>query len=72
MLNLILLFFVVGCVSFIFMIYAAIKNEPSEAPKQEFIEVNDLPNWQPMTPIQKRSNRVLNQMYKGRAGNENI
>ena len=70
MLNLILLFFVVGCVSFLFMIYAAIKNEPSEAPKQEFIDVYDLPNWQPLNPIAKNSNRELKKMYKGKAWND--
>lgn len=70
MLNLILLFFVVGCVSFIFMIYAAIKNEPSEAPRQQFIDVNDLPDWQPLNPIAKRSNQALKKMYKGKAWND--
>jgi len=70
MLNLILLFFVVGCVSFIFMVYSAIVKEPTEATKQEFIDVYDLPNWQPLNPVAKNSNRELKKMYKGKAWNE--
>lgn len=70
MLNIILLFFVVGCVSFIFMIYGALKKEPNEAPRQQFIDVNDLPDWQPLNPIAKRSNQALKKMYKGKAWND--
>lgn len=70
MLNLILLFFVVGCVSFVFMVYSAIAKEPTEATKQEFIDVYDLPNWQPLNPVAKNSNRELKKMYKGKAWNE--
>lgn len=52
------------------MIYAAVKNDPSEAPRQQFIDVNDLPDWQPLNPIAKNSNRELKKMYKGKAWND--
>ena len=70
MLNLILLFVYIGCVSFLFMLYFMLKKEPSEATRQEFIDVYDLPNWQPLNPIAKNSNRELKKMYKGRAWND--
>jgi hypothetical protein len=70
MLNLILLFLYIGCVSFLFMLYFTLKKEPSEAKRQEFIDVNDMPDWQPLNPVAKRSNQALKKMYKGRAWNE--
>ena len=70
MLNLILLFVYIGCVSFLFMLYFMLKKEPSEATRQEFIDVYDLPNWQPLNPIAKNSNRELKKMYTGRAWND--
>jgi hypothetical protein len=70
MFNLILLFVYVACVSFLFMLYFTLKKEPSEATRQEFIDVNDIPDWQPLNPIAKRSNQALKKMYKGRAWND--
>jgi hypothetical protein len=70
MLNLILLFLYIGCVTFLFMLYFALKKEPTEATRQEFIDVNDIPNWQPLNPVAKRSNQALKKMYKGRAWND--
>jgi hypothetical protein len=70
MLNLILLFLYIGCVSFLFMLYFTLKKEPSEAKRQEFIDVNDMPDWQPLNPVAKRSNQALKKMYKGRAWND--
>lgn len=70
MLNLILLFVYIGCVTFLFMLYFTLKREPSEATRQEFIDVNDMPDWQPLNPIAKRSNQALKKMYKGRAWND--
>ena len=65
MLNLILLFIYIGCVSFLFMLYFTLKKEPSEATRQEFIDVNDMPDWKPLNPVAKRSNAELKKMYKG-------
>jgi hypothetical protein len=52
------------------MLYFALKKEPSEAKRQEFIDVNDMPDWQPLNPVAKRSNQALKKMYKGRAWND--
>jgi hypothetical protein len=52
------------------MLYFTLKKEPSEAKRQEFIDVNDMPDWQPLNPVAKRSNQALKKMYKGRAWNE--
>lgn len=70
--NIILFFTVFGFIAFVIIASILMREAfaPKEAPRQSFIDVNDLPNWQPMTPIQKRSNEVLKQMYKGRAINE--
>lgn len=70
MFNLILLFVYIGCVTFLFMLYFTLKKEPSEATRQEFIDVNDMPDWQPLNPVAKRSNQALKKMYKGRAWND--
>lgn len=70
MFNLILLFVYIGCVTFLFMLYFTLKKEPSEATRQEFIDVNDIPDWQPLNPVAKRSNQALKKMYKGRAWND--
>ena len=48
------------------MLYFTLKREPSEATPQEFIDVNDIPDWQPLNPIAKRSNQALKKMYKGK------
>lgn len=74
MLSMLLFFAAVGIVFFaiigIVLIQEVFFSDVKEVEPQSFIDVNDLPKWQPMTPIQKRSNRVLNKMYKGRAENE--
>jgi hypothetical protein len=70
MFNLILLFLYIGCVTFLFMLYFTLKKEPSEATRQEFIDVNDMPDWKPLNPVAKRSNQALKKMYKGRAWND--
>lgn len=66
MFNLILLFVYICCVSFLFMLYFTLKREPNEATPQEFIDVNDIPDWQPLNPVAKRSNQALKKMYKGK------
>jgi hypothetical protein len=66
MFNLILLFLYICCVGFLFMIYFTFKKEPIEAKRQEFIDVNDMPDWQPLNPVAKRSNQALKKMYKGK------
>ena len=66
MFNLILLFVYICCVSFLFMLYFMLKREPNEATPQEFIDVNDIPDWQPLNPVAKRSNQALKKMYKGK------
>jgi hypothetical protein len=69
MFNLILFFAYIGALfSFIFIL-KAFKKDVKEATRQQMIEVNDLPNWQPMSNLNKRSNKVLNQMYKGKGQN---
>lgn len=70
--NIILIFTVFGFICFVIIASILMREAfaPKEAARQSFIDVNDLPNWQPMTPIQKRSNKILNQMYKGKACNE--
>jgi len=74
MLSFLLFFASIGIVFFaivsVVLLREAYFNGTKEAQPQQFIDVYDMPNWQPMTPIQKRSNRVLNKMYKGRAENE--
>jgi hypothetical protein len=47
------------------MLYFTLKKEPSEATRQEFIDVNDMPDWKPLNPVAKRSNAELKKMYKG-------
>ena len=47
-----------------------ISKEKAEADRFNLPNVNDIPNWQPLNPVAKRSNAVLKQMYKGRACNE--
>jgi hypothetical protein len=70
MFNLLLLFLYIGCVGFLFMLYFTFKKEPSEATRQEFIDVNDMPDWKPLNPVAKRSNQVLKKMYKGSLKND--
>ena len=69
MFNLILLFVYICCVGFLFMLYFTFKKEPIEATRQEFIDINDIPDWQPMNPVAKRSNQALKKMYKGNLKN---
>jgi hypothetical protein len=70
MFNLLLLFLYIGCVTFLFMLYFTLKKEPSEAKRQEFIDVNDMPDWKPLNPVAKRSNQALKKMYKGSLKND--
>ena len=70
MFNLILLFVYICCVGFLFMLYFTLKKEPIETTRQEFIDVNDIPDWQPLNPIAKRSNQALKKMYKGKMRGE--
>jgi hypothetical protein len=58
-----------GCVTFLFMLYFTLKKEPIETTRQEFIDINDIPDWQPMNPVAKRSNQALKKMYKGNLKN---
>jgi len=69
MFNLILLFVYICCVGFLCMLYFTFKKEPIETTRQEFIDVNDIPDWQPMNPVAKRSNQALKKMYKGNLKN---
>jgi len=69
MFNLLLLFLYMGCVTFLFMLYFTLKKEPIETTRQEFIDINDIPDWQPMNPVAKRSNQALKKMYKGNLKN---
>lgn len=69
MINLILFFASIGVICSVVFVAMAFKKDYQEAPKQSFIDVNDLPNWQPMSNLNKRSNKVLNQMYKGESYN---
>jgi len=66
MFNLILLFVYICCVGFLCMLYFTLKKEPIETTRQEFIDVNDIPDWQPLNPVAKRSNQALKKMYKGK------
>jgi hypothetical protein len=52
------------------MLYFTLKKEPTEATPQQFIDVNDIPNWQPLNPVAKRSNQALKKMYKGNLKND--
>ena len=70
MFNLILLFVYICCVSFLFMLYFTLKKEPIETTRQEFIDINDIPDWQPLNPVAKRSNQALKKMYKGKMKGE--
>lgn len=69
--NLLLLFASFGVISTIFVARVIIldiiriNKEKSEAERYELQNVNDIPNWQPLNPIAKRSNQVLKKMYKG-------
>lgn len=69
MFNLLLLLCYIGCVALFVLFTNLFKHNAKEAPKQTFIDVNDLPNWKPMSRLNKRSNKVLNQMYKGKGEN---
>lgn len=74
--NLLLLFASFGMVCFVFigriilLDIIRISKEKAEADRFNLPSVNDVPKWQPLNPIAKRSNAVLKQMYKGRACNE--
>jgi hypothetical protein len=70
MFNLLLLFLYIGCVTFLFMLYFTLKKEPIEATRQDFIDVNDMPDWKPLNPVAKRSNQALKKMYKGSLKND--
>jgi hypothetical protein len=70
MFNLILLFLYIGCVGFLCMLYFTLKKEPIETTRQEFIDVNDMPDWKPLNPVAKRSNQALKKMYKGSLKND--
>jgi len=70
MFNLILLFVYICCVGFLFMLYFTFKKEPIEATRQDFIDVNDMPDWKPLNPVAKRSNQALKKMYKGKMKGE--
>ena len=70
MFNLILLLCYIGCVTILALFANLFKKNAKEAQRQTFIDVNDLPNWKPMSNLNKRSNKVLNQMYKGKAYND--
>ena len=72
MFNLLLLFLYMGCVTFLFMLYFTLKKEPIETTRQEFIDINDIPDWQPLNPVAKRSNQALKKMYKGNLKNNLI
>jgi hypothetical protein len=47
-----------------------ISKEKKEANKFELPDVNDIPNWQPLNPVAKRSNQVFKKMYKGSLKND--
>lgn len=69
--NLLLLFASFGMVCFVFigriilLDIIRIGKEKSEASRYELQNVNDIPNWQPLNPVAKRSNAELKKMYKG-------
>lgn len=45
------------------------KRKP-EAERFENWDVYDIPNWQPLNPVAKQSNRTLKKMYKGKLKDE--
>jgi hypothetical protein len=47
-----------------------INKQKSEVNRFELPQVNDIPNWQPLNPVAKRSNQVLKKMYKGSLKND--
>jgi hypothetical protein len=69
--NLLLLFASMGVISTAFILRIIILDiirigrKKAEATRFELPNVNDIPNWQPLNPIAKRSNAVLKKMYKG-------
>jgi hypothetical protein len=74
--NLLLLFATFGVISTIFVARVIIldiiriNKKKSEVNRFELPQVNDIPNWQPLNPIAKRSNQVLKKMYKGSLKND--
>lgn len=74
--NLLLLFASFGIISTVFIARVIIldiirmNKQKSEANRFEIPNINDIPNWQAMTPIQKHSNQVLKKMYKGKLSNQ--
>jgi hypothetical protein len=74
--NLLLLFASFGIISTVFVARVIIldiiriSKEKKEANKFELPDVNDIPNWQPLNPVAKRSNAVLKKMYKGSLKND--
>jgi hypothetical protein len=73
--NILLLFAAAGMVAtaIVFKVIITdminINKSKNEVEKSEMPDVNDIPNWQPLNPIAKRSNLVLKKMYKGKAWN---
>lgn len=72
MFNLILLLCYIGCVALILLIGTMLKPSKKQCVKTSYNEFNDLPQWKPMSTLNKRSNKVLNQMYKGHGSNIEI
>ena len=74
--NLLLLFASFGIISTVFVARVIIldiiriSKEKKEANKFELPDVNDIPNWQPLNPVAKRSNQVFKKMYKGSLKND--
>lgn len=74
--NIIVLFAAIGVVAtfivcrIIVLDIIRISKEKAEADRFNLPSVNDVPKWQPLNPVAKRSNAVLKQMYKGKACNE--
>jgi hypothetical protein len=69
--NLLLLFASMGVISTAFILRIIILDiirigrKKAEATRFELPNVNDIPNWQPLNPVAKRSNAELKKMYKG-------
>lgn len=71
MFNLFIFFAYLGMVFAALCIISVFKKDRKPVQKT-YVQENDLPQWKPMSTLNKRSNKVLNQMYKGYGSNIEI
>lgn len=71
--SIVYFFTVIGFIATIIVANITVKNawnNIKEANRQEQIDVNDIPDWQPLNPAGKMANKELKKMYRGNLSNQ--